>query len=1018
MVINETQNAPSWAPIAVAVALVAGAWGSALYFDAPLESQRPPNPSTMPEAPQHRQFPFARLWQDPLHAVYAHWNAADRTRESIPFITDAAICDRDVLRLLVMMPGTPYSNDRETRRRQRHAVVTALTHKDFVPSDEARLRYFRAPPFQDFSATTATDPSNDPTLVAYETYEPAVEPERSRWASVAVFWLNAEDFLRYPLHKVSALVAVLDWRRCPDSETVLLGPPSSGVLRAMLEEPEEAPAVVTGFLRKIARDAQQGQQDARQFESLASSARKARGALRVFSSRATIPVDRLCRPDDVRCRTADTAAYVTRRLRVVSFHSTIADDGRVLEAILRELVDRGACEVKGDSPRVAIVSEQDTLYGRLLGGVAEHAAEQVGKQEGCKIQITEYGYLQGVDGESLGVEGPTRQEETASGGADAAGRERAIPFSSGGTFEQPFGPARLDYARRLADLLPGDGPNAPVAIGVLGNDVYDKLLILQALRERRPGVVFFTTDMDARLLTSAVRPWTWNLIVGSAYGLCRSEPTVTFRDSYQAALFAAVQQVLDLEVHGAPEPRLFEISRTGVVPLDSLGSQDRDWKECDWKDSNWKDRDWKETVFLLTPLAALAVFAAVMFIMRQWEETARARRQMYGLVAISAAVVAVGLFVFVQFLLPRQEPGPLFDGVSAVPMVTLQITTIFFAVAVVAFAGGRMRHALFHVADRLREKEPDRGLKVMCTAVRRSCRTLKQAAVQRNWWTLGGVAVQRNWWTLGGVAVRRLRTLKWTAALAVLSRWWNCLGLVSTWKSKIAGSEGSFKTAAELWSELWHHSRWGRRCARIFAVFSVGWTLRWVYFASVRLEQPLLGQEVTAPGWVKWMLPVMVFWAISYCRDTLSMWLAFIRAVGRFDVTGGRTEDSFMRNEAANRGRWSMDLLVRCTDLVGPVVVLPLILMVLLLLSRSTIFEGWNWTAPLVVFHVGLAVYVLFMAVEFQREASHGERRFSTGCGRRGSVRKSANRPRSRTSWSTSGRAGRAPSCPGRSIRY
>ena len=141
-------------------------------------------------------------------------------------------------------------------------------------------------------------------------------------------------------------------------------------------------------------------------------------------------------------------------------------------------------------------------------------------------------------------------------------------------------------------------------------------------------------------------------------------------------------------------------------------------------------------------------------------------------------------------------------------------------------------------------------------------------------------------------------------------------------------------------------------------------------FASVRLEQPLLGQAVTAPGWVVPVLPVMLFWAISYCRDTLGTWQAFIRAVGRFDVIGGKMEKSRMKSKAAVRGHWSMDLLVRCTDLVGPVVVLPLILMVLLL-ARSTLFEGWNWTPPLVAFHVGLAVYVLFVAIAFQREASH-----------------------------------------------
>ncbi len=354
----------------------------------------------------------------------------------------------------------------------------------------------------------------------------------------------------------------------------------------------------------------------------------------------------------------------------------------------------------------------------------------------------------------------------------------------------------------------------------------------------------------------------------------------------------------------------------------------------------------------------LAVFALDM-LMRQWEETAHARSWVYGFVAISAVVVAVALFVVVQSWLPHQEPGPLFDGVSAVPMVTLQITTIYFAVAVVLFAGGRMRHALFHVADRLQKEEPDCGRKAIPAAGQEFCTRVKNAVLSR--------------WGDKRTVVRAVRPWRWdreTVVRAILS--WRCPGLVSTWKYEIARFDDKrFKEAADLWSELWRYSRWWWRSMRIAAVFCVGWLLRETYFANVRLEQPLLGQAVTAPGCVEWILPIMVFWAISYCRDTLSMWLAFIRAVGRFDVTGGKIERDSMQSEAAICGRWSMDLLVRCTDLIGPVVVLPLILMVLLLLSRSTIFEGWNWTAPLIVFHVGLAVYILFIAVEFQREASH-----------------------------------------------
>lgn len=41
-----------------------------------------------------------------------------------------------------MISGAPYAEDRENRRRQRHAVTSALTENDYVPADAGRLGYF------------------------------------------------------------------------------------------------------------------------------------------------------------------------------------------------------------------------------------------------------------------------------------------------------------------------------------------------------------------------------------------------------------------------------------------------------------------------------------------------------------------------------------------------------------------------------------------------------------------------------------------------------------------------------------------------------------------------------------------------------------------------------------------------------------------------------------------------------------------------------------------------------------
>ncbi|MGH7059748.1 MAG: hypothetical protein ACREFH_05115, partial [Stellaceae bacterium] len=86
------------------------------------------------------------------------------------------------------------------------------------------------------------------------------------------------------------------------------------------------------------------------------------------------------------------------------------------------------------------------------------------------------------------------------------------------------------------------------AIGVLGSDVYDKLLILQALRSEFPSASFFTTDLDALLLPDKKSHYTRNLLVASSYGL-KLDPRLQadippFRNTYQSSAFLAALRVI------------------------------------------------------------------------------------------------------------------------------------------------------------------------------------------------------------------------------------------------------------------------------------------------------------------------------------------------------------------------------------------------------------------------------------------------------------------------------------------
>ncbi|MEO8626689.1 MAG: hypothetical protein ABI612_01110 [Betaproteobacteria bacterium] len=86
------------------------------------------------------------------------------------------------------------------------------------------------------------------------------------------------------------------------------------------------------------------------------------------------------------------------------------------------------------------------------------------------------------------------------------------------------------------------------AIGVLGTDPYDKLTILQALREQLPDKTFFTMNLDARFLHPEESAWARNVIVVSGFGLqlhrCWQGDIPPLRDGYQTAAFFATQWLI------------------------------------------------------------------------------------------------------------------------------------------------------------------------------------------------------------------------------------------------------------------------------------------------------------------------------------------------------------------------------------------------------------------------------------------------------------------------------------------
>jgi hypothetical protein len=277
----------------------------------------------------------------------------------------------------------------------------------------------------------------------------------------------------------------------------------------------------------------------------------------------------------------------------LKFYRTTATDDEVCHSLVLELGRRGVRLDPKEAPEdyrrgndhVALISEWDTFYGRALPLTFALQASHRTLSEILRRypdNIHSFQYLRGVDGMLPGAP----QKELAPN-IPKAGEKNDQPR------ETPEGLDQADYLRRLAVQLQEmhqqyHHEGGLKAVGVLGSDVYDKLLVLKALRRALPGVLFFTNNLDARL----GHPDEWdsahNLIVASPFGLSLRRrwgnandgvelqgKILPFRDSYQTAVYTAalcassdkVEELVTGKRSSLGEPRLFEIASSGPAEL-------------------------------------------------------------------------------------------------------------------------------------------------------------------------------------------------------------------------------------------------------------------------------------------------------------------------------------------------------------------------------------------------------------------------------------------------------------------
>jgi hypothetical protein len=937
-------NRSSSIPIAPLIALLLFTGGLLVQHE-PLQSDRPVTQARVVAVPHYGQDIEARLWQDPLEAVQAADLARSDGNEAklesaakIPCGKPSALCHKpswlhdqirdagdNTLILPVMIFGGPYAEDAEDRRRNRYAVLSNLLDTGYQPAYSRGIGYAR---FDD----AAVHADGLPRLLPFERWDrdDKADPAKSpRYAHVFVLWLTEESFVpEAPKRLKKLFTEVLPAKASHLNVNVkVIGPASpetNDELQPIFGEIDnygqpcgnDEAAVWSGtcveFLAPRLTEVSEPGSDG-----------KSRTALR-FS-----PSDR------------QIANSLIEELRNRNLQLPYTTNGQKCVA--------GA----EDFDHIAVIVEADSHYGRSL--LREFSAALACGND--KLQTLHvFRYFRGLDGRTSQKDDETKKTASAAGST----KDTTAPQ------ERSQGQSQFDYLLRIAswareqnDRLGSkareSGPFFDLrptgrsirAVVVLGSDVYDKLAILHALRERLPQAIFATTDLDAGFLQNDQLRWTRNLVVATGHDLrlhkntsgckpgedCKADQAPAdggvnpqhgappFRDSYQSAMFLAVSKALAAagndQTIECPRtmalnyPRLFEIGDGTAVQLvpdgrqQPVSAESLPMQQCGSDKLGSPFGPWS-ALRLAGGLVAVVLFGlAFSWCLRGVIETHWPALATGGILIGAYAVAVVRISAS-----PGEEPLRWLDGISIWPSEFIRVIVVLLGV--VLFLHGRrlLREGEERIGHEFFRIDPP------------------PAHLRKPWLERLRDDIRRC--RAGGLRAMCRRVCP-----------------------PLAGQDGGGSVRVkDLWQE---YQRW-TSAATVMVRISIGVILYWILstvlisldppIAPVRGEASLALDHLTASGAVLSMFLLLVATLGRVAVSTL-----FLRRLyGDGPVALPSDWDAATLNRfcgaSCKAAKSYVDLMLsaRLTESVGEIVLYPFILSVLLLVARSQLFD--NWVTP------------------------------------------------------------------------
>jgi hypothetical protein len=952
-------------------------FGSLVFNEEFLKSTRPDSMSNEHQSLQIEGTYDARLWQDPFEfkiptpkvKVPKSWQDFFEFPPSDTKVKEPKCSDefRKVVEefsptrhVTILAPTVAIGSDGETKEqriRRRYAVVAGLSESGYVSTEPTKLNYC-------FSSNN----NNEEYDIRWEYYT----HENKNEAPILLIWLNNDAFFTHvkknkALDNIKENIQRLfgDEFRNRKFSINILGPEDSDTLKRLAfsnKLPESTFSSTYYFPIKLPESIKQ---------------------LRIYSPRATTSDIDVPKISD----------------NNIEFLRTIGTDETLAKILVDELKLRNINELS----EVAIIAERDTNYSRNLveNFCAAYTENKNSPCNGANI----YYYLRGMDAnqgtptQENNNQDPTR--ESNSSGSVAQKHNPAI------------GPVQLDYLRRMADEIKrlhedandsNSDSNKPIkAIGIFGTDIYDTLLILQALQHEFQNILFFTTDLDVQMIQPQNFRWTRNLIVASNFDLklkrSLQKHAPPFRDSYQTSAYLSTLMAINYDDSIIKElerydyaifkknirnndfsviinenlrclkeksfmecnpPLLFEIGRNGPVRLEPYKEQTHFYNN-----RNIVHPKLSKTNPHTPILVALSLMTIVLIIILH---QIRPNSGMLILLITGSTVILLSAAFWAAYD-KDGDPLAFTDGVSVWPTILIRLIVIILVVAFIikAIRDIEMNFNRLSRENFNDEQEPPQKYPTLFTTKETSSLSKTRYHFTQN----SNIYLLALFFVFLGVSgktffmnyVQNLPTI-YQSLMALFLFWAIILGCwfyfinfvskvksVNQWVESVPDSKSTIDLEI-LWAAYYQHGRLEHRVLRVVSMWLLFMAVSSVLFLMLPPPpSPCRGSTCDIDKSILILSFTMVMLLIFFAIDALRLcfyWMTKLRTELVFKVYDNQT----LTNDQLKSLSSIVNLVAERTNDVDKLIYYPLIVIILMLFARNNYFDN-------IGFPLGLSIIVI-----------------------------------------------------------